>query len=129
MTGELQERIQRATRCLQAAQQRKKAYADKNIQHVMYEPGDEVLLSTENVQRTGIMTPKFMPLWIGPFKIARKVEEKAYELELAANMRMHDVFHVSPCAQALQCREAWGCANSAYTDGRGTARIRSLENS
>ena len=61
----------------------------------MYEPGDEVLLSTENVQRTGIGTPKFMPLWIGPFKIVRKVQETADELELAANMRMHDVFYVS----------------------------------
>ena len=36
-----------------------------------------------------------MPLWIGPFKIVKKIEETAYELELAANMRMHDVFHVS----------------------------------
>ena len=95
VTGELQQRIQRATRCLQAAQQRQKAYADKSRRHVSYEPSDEVLLSTENVQRTGIGTPKFMPLWIGPFKIVRKVEETAYELELAAHMKMHDVFHVS----------------------------------
>ena len=36
-----------------------------------------------------------MHLWIEPFKIVRKVEETAYELELAAHMKMHDVFHVS----------------------------------
>ena len=95
MTRELQERIQRATRCLQAAQQQQKAYADKSRRHVSYKLGDEVLLSTENVQRTGIGTPKFVPLWIGAFKIVRQVEETAYELELAANMRMHHVFHVS----------------------------------
>ena len=40
-------------------------------------------------------TPKIMPLWIGPFKIIRRVEPTAYELELAPGMRMHDVFHVS----------------------------------
>ena len=96
MIGELQERIQRATKHLQAAQQRQKAYAGRSSRRqVSYEPGDEVLLSTENVQRTGIGCPKFMPLWIGPFKILKRVEETAYELELSATMRMHDVFHVS----------------------------------
>ena len=36
-----------------------------------------------------------MPLWIGPFKIIRRVEETTYELELSATMRMHDEFNVS----------------------------------
>ena len=36
-----------------------------------------------------------MPIRIGPFTIVRKIEPTAYELELAADMRMHDVFHVS----------------------------------
>ena len=40
-------------------------------------------------------TLKILPLWIGPFKIIRRVESTAYELELAPGMRMHDVFHVS----------------------------------
>ena len=54
MTGELQERILRATTCLEAAQQRQKAYADKSRRPVSYKPGDEVLLSTENIKRMGI---------------------------------------------------------------------------
>jgi len=57
--------------------------------------GDVVLLSTENIRRAGIGTAKFMPLWIGPFKVIKRVEPTAYELELARDMRMHDVFHVS----------------------------------
>jgi len=60
-----------------------------------YKKGDDVLLSTENIKRAGIGTPKFMPLWIGPFKVITRVEPIAYKLELAKNMRMHDVFHVS----------------------------------
>ena len=80
---------------MEAAQQRQKAYADQDRRPVEYQPGDEVLLSTENIKRIGIGTPKFMPLWIGPFKVIRRIEPTAYELELAQGMRMHDVFHVS----------------------------------
>ena len=29
------------------------------------------------------------------FRVLKRVEPTAYELELAPNMRMHDVFHVS----------------------------------
>ena len=53
-----------------------------------------MLLNTENIRRTGIGTPKLMPLWIGPFTVVRRVEPTAYELELAADRKMHDVFHV-----------------------------------
>jgi len=60
-----------------------------------YKPGDEVLISTETMKRSGIGTPKFIPLWIGPFKILKRIEPTAHELELAQGMRMHDVFHVS----------------------------------
>ena len=91
----LQERLQRAKKCLEAAQQRQKAYADQSRRPMEYKSGDEVLISTENMKRTVIGPPKFMPLWIGPFKIVKRVEPTAYELELASEMRMHDVFHVS----------------------------------
>ena len=47
------------------------------------------------MKRSGIGTPKFIPFWIGPFKILTRIELIAYELELAQEMRMHDVFHVS----------------------------------
>ena len=95
VTETLQERLQTAKKCLEAAQQRQKAYADQNRRPMEYKPGDEVLISTENMKRSGIGTPKSMPLWIGPFKILKRIEPTAYELELAQGMRMHDVFHVS----------------------------------
>ena len=91
----LQERLQRAKLCLEAAQQRQKVYADQERRPISYEPGEEVLINTENIRRTGIGTPKFMPLWLGPFKVLKRVEPTSYELELAPNMRRHDVFHVS----------------------------------
>jgi len=91
----LLERLRKAKQCLEAAQQCQKAYADQARRPMEYKEGDEVLLSTENIERAGIGTPKFMPLWIGPFKVIKRVEPTAYELELARDMRMHDVFHVS----------------------------------
>ena len=65
VTKTLQDRLQKAKQCLEAAQQRQKVYADQDRRPVKYKPGDEVLLSTENIKRSGIGTPKFMPLWIG----------------------------------------------------------------
>jgi hypothetical protein len=32
---------------------------------------------------------------VGPFQIVRKVGKQAYELELPAHWKIHDVFHVS----------------------------------
>jgi len=89
------DRLQKAKQCLEAAQQRQKAYADQDRRPMEYKEGDGVLLSTENIKRAGIGPPKFMPLWIGPFKVLNGVEPTAYELELARDRRMHDVFHVS----------------------------------
>jgi len=70
----LLDRIQKAKQCLEAAQQRQKAYADQDRRPMEYKEGDEVLFSTENIIRAGIGTPKFMPLWIGPFKVIKRVE-------------------------------------------------------
>ena len=38
---------------------------------------------------------KLQPRFYGPFKIRKKVGEVAYELDLLANNKIHNVFHVS----------------------------------
>ena len=55
------------------------------------------MISTENMKRIGIGTPKLMPLWTGSFKVVKRIQPTAYELELAPRpkMKMHNMFHVS----------------------------------
>lgn len=88
-----------AKRCMQAAQKRQKAYYDAGRRHVEFQEGEEVLLSTKNIQlkRSGDVssTPKLMPKWVGPFKVTAVVGNGAYKLALPSTLQIHDVFHVS----------------------------------
>jgi len=95
----MEEGLSQAKLCLQAAQQRQKAYYDAKRRDVSFAEGEEVLLCTKNINMrrhgdTG-STPKLLPKWIGPFKVAAVIGKGAYRLELPHNMKIHDVFHVS----------------------------------
>ena len=104
LNGTLQERLARAKRFLEAAQQRQRAYADKGRRPLEFKVDDEVLLSTANITFKKVGTPKLMPKYIGPFKIVKRVGATSYELNLAKNMRIHDVFHVSLLKPYVQGR-------------------------
>ena len=84
-----------AKKCLEAAQQRQKAYADIKRRHVEYKLGDKVLLSTKNITLKMLGTAKLLPRFVGPFKIIGKINDVAYRLELPPSMPIHNVFHVS----------------------------------
>jgi hypothetical protein len=90
---DLQDLQKSATKCLESAQQRMKLYADKHRKEVSYAPGQSVLLKTTNLHLKG--SKKFLPRFIGPFKILQKCGPVAYKLELPASWRVHNVFHVS----------------------------------
>lgn len=84
--------------CIEAARQRQKAYADTKRRHVEYAVGDNVLLSSKNINLRMPQggTKKLLPRWIGPFTIIKKINDVAYRVALPDNMkRVHDVFHVS----------------------------------
>jgi hypothetical protein len=96
----MQEGLQEATRCLQQAQQRQKAYYDAGRRFLEFQKGENVLLSTKNLKlkRAGATqtTAKLMPKWLGPFKVSHVVGKGAYRLELPASLSgIHNVFHVS----------------------------------
>ena len=58
--------------------------------------GDKVLLSTHNLNLTGLH--KFKDKFVGPFVIQQRIGEVAFKLDLssrAALRNVHPVFHVS----------------------------------
>ena len=93
----ISESLADAKRCLQAAQQRQKKNADLKRRELTFAVGEDVLLSTKHIRwklPDGV-TQKFLPRYIGPYRVVKRVGEVAYELELLPHMKMHDVFHVS----------------------------------
>lgn len=81
------------------AQQTQKRYADQHRRHESFAVGDEVLLSTRDLQlvtdkqrkRAAKLTSRF----IGPFRILRVINDNAYELELPPQLRIHPTTNIS----------------------------------
>jgi hypothetical protein len=83
----------RVKRLLQAAQARQKAYADQHRRPHNFQPGDQVLLSSRNIQ---LQHPsKLNPKFLGPFPILKLVGLNAAQLQLPEDWHIHPVFHVS----------------------------------
>jgi hypothetical protein len=98
----LDSRMQRAKRCVQAAQERMKATYDKGHIQTTFTEGDMVLLSTKNLQRsatvrdaTGHSKVKLWPKFVGPYKVLKCIGTQAYRLDLPSSFKIHNVFHVS----------------------------------
>uniref|UniRef100_A0A3B1KF56 Chromo domain-containing protein n=1 Tax=Astyanax mexicanus TaxID=7994 RepID=A0A3B1KF56_ASTMX len=62
--------------------------------HPQYQPGDRVWLSTRDLRFEGACK-KLLPRYIGPFKVLSQVNEVTYKIELPAQYRVHNSFHVS----------------------------------
>jgi hypothetical protein len=91
----MQNALAAAKSALHAAQQRQKSYADKKLRHVEFQPGEQVMLSTQNIRLKVPGTPKLMPKWLGPLTIIEKINPVAYRLALPPALQIHNVFHVA----------------------------------
>ncbi|KAL0285964.1 UNVERIFIED_CONTAM: Transposon Ty3-G Gag-Pol polyprotein [Sesamum calycinum] len=92
------DKIQTVKKCLKAAQDRQKSYADKHRREMEYEVGEKVFLKVSpwrGILRFG-KQGKLSPRYIGPYEILERVGPLAYRLALPAELsQIHDVFHVS----------------------------------
>ena len=95
-TADMFDALVKAKKCLQAAQQRMKAYADTKRSDVEYDIGDMVMLNAQNIAVKHNSTRKLMNKYFGPFRVVRPINPVAYELKLPPTWsRVHPVFHVS----------------------------------
>ena len=94
-TENMQQGTARAKSSLERAQQRQKNYADRGHRDANYEVGEDLMLNTKHVRHRSPGSPKFMPRWMGPYKVLEKVGKVAYRLALPVELKMHPVFHVS----------------------------------
>ncbi|QRW24057.1 Retrotransposable element Tf2 protein [Rhizoctonia solani] len=58
-----------------------------------FEIGEEAWLDAKNV-KLKTLSPKLTEQRLGPFKVTKKISDRAYRLELPPTMRIHDVFYV-----------------------------------
>jgi hypothetical protein len=81
--GRLQSSISFAHKCLIAAQQRQKAFANKNRVEKTLKLGDKVLLSMKYLNlKHSKKSCKLLPKWIGPFEVVQVVGPVAYKLRM-----------------------------------------------
>ena len=59
-----------------------------------YQEGDKVWLEGTNL-KIPYETQKLSPKWYGPFRVATKISDMAYQLELPKTWKIHPTFHAS----------------------------------
>jgi hypothetical protein len=92
----LQSSLSFARKCLIAAQQIQKAFADQHRIKKVYKVGDKLLLSTKYLNlKHSEKSRKLLPKWIGPFEALQVVGPLVYKLKMNHGWRVHPVFHVS----------------------------------
>jgi hypothetical protein len=78
-----------------AAQQRQKAFADKNRVEKTLKVDDKVLLSMKYLHlKHSKKSRNLLSKWIGPFEVVHVVGPVAYKLKMNTGWRVHHVFHV-----------------------------------
>lgn len=97
--GKWEEQLVQAKKCLMAAQDRQKHFADRKRRPAeVYAVGDNVLIHMKHFRLAPGLKLKLAPRFLGPFVITQVVGPKnlSYRVDLPPPLhRMHNVFHVS----------------------------------
>ena len=97
--GRWSKQLQLAKKCIEAAQQRQKAAADRRRRPAeALEVGDRVLIHIKHFRLRPGLKLKLAPRYLGPFPIIEVIGQHkvSFRVELPTPLhRMHNVFHVS----------------------------------
>ncbi|SOV04072.1 uncharacterized protein UDID_19531 [Ustilago sp. UG-2017a] len=79
---------------IREAQRRTVNHYNRRHKDIEFKVGDMVYINRKN-WKTRRPTPKLDTRFAGPYPIQERVGRRAYRITLPANLRVHDVFHVS----------------------------------
>ena len=97
-TEDISDIIEKVKDNLEKARTAQATQYDKHHRDVQFSIGDQVLLSTKNLNLASLaLAPsrKFLPRFIGPFKITSVISPVTYCLDLPHPMKIHPTFHIS----------------------------------
>jgi hypothetical protein len=87
--------LKTAKASMETAQQRQQHYANQHRQHIQFELGDLVMISTHDMKmRT--LAARFKQRWIGQYPVTHGTGAVIYRICLPPNLkRLHPMFHMS----------------------------------
>lgn len=83
---------------LQRVQNQQKIYVDRHQIERIFEVGGLVYLKIKLYKQSSLKQKgkeKFKPCFYGPYWVAHRIDEVAYEMELLEGSHIHNIFHVS----------------------------------
>jgi hypothetical protein len=97
MLQEMENMVKKVQQNLKEAQDRQKGYADQKRRHLEFQVGNHVYLKVK-ARKISLKLgncAKLAPKFCGPFEMLARIGLVACQLALLANLRIHNVFHVS----------------------------------
>jgi hypothetical protein len=97
MLQEMEKMVKMVHQNLKEAQDRQKSYLDLKTRHREFQIVDHVYMKFK-ARRSSLKIGnyiKLVPRFCGPFEILAQIGPVAYQLPLPANLKVHNVFHVS----------------------------------
>jgi hypothetical protein len=97
MLQEMENMVRKVQQNLKEAQNRQKSYANQKRRNLKFQVGYHVYLKVK-ARKSSLKLgncAKLAPRFCGPFEILARIGPVAYQLALPANLRIHNVFHIS----------------------------------
>jgi len=94
---EMEKMVRKVQKNLKEAQDRQKSYVDQKRRDLEFQVGDHVYLKVKDRKSSLKLgnCAKLAPRFCRPFEILARIRHVAYQLALPANLRIHNVFHIS----------------------------------